>query len=52
MQSVVQSIVVDLALVIEAKEVQQLPERLLGVVRIQRCDIGFACKQADQKVRR
>lgn len=51
-QSVVQSIVVDLALVIEAKEVQQLPERLLGVVRIQRCDIGFACKQADQKARR
>jgi len=51
-QSVVQSIVVDLALVIEAKEVQQLPERLLGVVRIQKCDIGFACKQADQKARR
>ena len=32
-QAVVQSVVVDLALIIEAKEAQQLPERLLGAAR-------------------
>ena len=35
-----QSIVVDLALVIEAREAERLPERILGAVRMQRIHLG------------
>ena len=38
-QAVVQSVVVDLALIIEAKEGHQLPERLLGAVRLAKIDL-------------
>jgi len=40
-QSVAKSIVVDLALVIESREQQQLPERLLGAVRTQRINLAL-----------
>ena len=38
-QAVVQSLVVDLALIIEAKETHQLPERLLGAVRFMKVNL-------------
>jgi len=38
--TVAKSIVVDLALVIEAREAERLPERILGAVRMQRIHLG------------
>ena len=39
-QAVAKSIVVDLALIVEATEVSQLPERLLGAVRIMKVNLA------------
>ena len=39
-QAVAKSIVVDLALIVEAKEVSQLPERLLSAVRIMKVNLA------------
>lgn len=39
-QSMVTTLVLDIAFIIEAKEAHQLPERLLGAVRCQKCDLG------------
>ena len=38
-QAVAKSIVVDLAIIIEAKEAHQLPERLFGAVRLMRVSL-------------
>ena len=39
-QAATKAIVVDLALIIEAKETHQLPERLLGAVRMQKINLA------------